>query len=116
MKIIVLIENTPALADIYHEVLSLHQYDVLQLDGPLFTMFTAIGQLQPGVVILDVQLGAQDGRDLCRLIKWDATTRHIPIILMTDDPYLAMNSKQSGADALLYKPFPLEELVLMVAA
>jgi len=66
------------------------------------------------VVISDIMMPETDGYELCKKIKENSKTRHVPVILITSD--LSAESKikgfQSGADAFLQKPINIQELFL----
>ncbi|MES1224889.1 MAG: response regulator, partial [Bacteroidota bacterium] len=40
-----------------------------------------VKQFAPDLILLDVSLGGADGRDICKKIKQDPNTQHIPVIL-----------------------------------
>jgi response regulator RpfG family c-di-GMP phosphodiesterase len=73
-----------------------------------------IRKRHPSVVVLDVNMPGTNGLELCRELKDDPKTRHIPIVLLTGsdtDPNAA--AKEAGADAVVLKPFsPLELLAV----
>ena len=59
------------------------------------------------LVISDIMMPVMDGIQLCRTLKGDMATSHIPVILLTakgqsDD---IMNGYESGAEAYVQKPF-----------
>lgn len=61
----------------------------------------------PFVVISDIAMPEMDGYELCRAIKNDARTRHIPVILLTNlgDPKNVIEGLQAGADNYVTKPY-----------
>ncbi len=72
----------------------------------------------PDLLVLDIMLKKLDGLSLCRMIRSDATTAHIPIIMMTAranevDKIVGL---ESGADDYIVKPFGLGEFLARVRA
>jgi DNA-binding NtrC family response regulator len=68
------------------------------------------------LILLDILLGDEDGRDICRKVKEDEEMRFIPIIMLTVRSSLRdkINSLNIGADDYLTKPFINEELLAKV--
>jgi CheY-like chemotaxis protein len=64
----------------------------------------------PDLILLDILLSGEDGRELCRQLKDDEKTRHIPVILFSAHFSGRDTTPLSGADAFLPKPFHLVEL------
>jgi YesN/AraC family two-component response regulator len=61
----------------------------------------------PDIIICDIQMPGLNGINLCRLLKEDIRTSHIPVVLITvyDDDEYVLNGLESGADDYLIKPF-----------
>lgn len=74
---------------------------------------------QPDSILLDIHMPGMDGFEVCRKLKYEKTTKHIPIILLTA---VRTNSKDRtnglncGADAFLAKPINDLELAAQVRA
>lgn len=58
------------------------------------------------LVLLDVMMPDMDGYEVCRLLKADPKTRHLPIVLVTalDQPADRVTGLEAGADDFLTKP------------
>jgi len=70
------------------------------------------------VIILDLMLPDGSGLTLCRDIKSDAKTKHIPIIILTAkiEEVDRVVGFELGADDYVTKPFSVRELILRVKA
>ena len=58
------------------------------------------------IVLLDVMMPGMDGFEVCRRLKRDPTTHHIPIVLVTalDQPADRVRGLEAGAEDFLTKP------------
>jgi DNA-binding response OmpR family regulator len=68
----------------------------------------------PDVVILDLNLPKLDGYEVCKQIKGDPATAHVPVVMMTA-AYVSVEDARTGsnlgADEYVVKPFLREVLV-----
>lgn len=71
-------------------------------------------EIVPDVVVSDVMMPVKDGFELCRTLKNDFRTSHIPIVLLTAraDAESKLLGLERGADAYMPKPFQAKELLL----
>jgi two-component system phosphate regulon response regulator PhoB len=72
----------------------------------------------PDVVLLDLMLPDVAGTEVCRSLKEDATTRHIPVIMLTarGEELDRVVGFELGADDYMVKPFSVRELMLRIQA
>jgi len=75
-------------------------------------------QRVPDLILLDVMMPGEDGYRLCRYLRRDPLTQHIPIVIMTahaEDIYQQI-SRDVGASQHITKPFHPLDLVEKVKA
>jgi len=73
---------------------------------------------QPDLIISDINMEGVDGYELIRVLRQDALTSAIPIVLMTGKPdFKGMRDGMTlGADDYLPKPFSIDELLATIAS
>src|SRR5688500_6269736 len=59
----------------------------------------------PDVLLLDIWMSGQDGREICKYLKKKSMTKNIPIIMLSASRDIASSAKEAGADDFLAKPF-----------
>ena len=69
----------------------------------------------PNLIILDVLLSGKDGRTICRKLKSQDDTRHIPIVMISAHPDAERSVKEVGANAFVAKPFSVDTLLDTIA-
>ncbi len=78
----------------------------------------AAAKYQPGLILLDIMLPGADGLEVCKRLKADPTTRHIPIIMLTAlcEEADIVTGLELGADDYITKPFSPRVLLARVKA
>jgi two-component system, OmpR family, phosphate regulon response regulator PhoB len=77
-----------------------------------------IGAQTPDLVLLDLMLPDMSGTDVCRALKSDPATRHIPVIMLTakGEEIDRVVGFELGADDYVVKPYSMRELALRLQA
>ncbi len=70
------------------------------------------GQRMPDLILSDIMMDGTDGLELCRRLKDNPATGHIPIVLLTarQEESAQLEGLESGADDYIVKPFNMETL------
>jgi DNA-binding response OmpR family regulator len=70
----------------------------------------------PNLIVLDIMLPDIDGFEVCRVLRTNTRTSHVPIIFLTqkDERSDKLQGLELGADDYITKPFDIEELKLRV--
>jgi len=73
-------------------------------------------QVMPHLIVLDIMLPDIDGYEVCRTLRTNTRTSHIPVIFLTqkDERSDKLQGLELGADDYITKPFDIEELKLRV--
>jgi DNA-binding response OmpR family regulator len=70
----------------------------------------------PHLIVLDIMLPDIDGFEVCRILRTNTRTSHVPIIFLTqkDERSDKLAGLELGADDYITKPFDIEELKLRI--
>src|SRR5690349_9857718 len=109
MKWIVVVEDDLATLRMMEAILEGEGYGVLTATNGA-ALAAALHEL-PDLIILDVILPDEDGRQLCHQVKTDPRTQHIPVILYSATSITMEEEEACQADTFLKKPFHLTELL-----
>lgn len=116
---ILLVDDDIALVRSLQFVLSQDGYDVVTAVNGLEGLQTA-HQMQPDLIMLDINMPGMDGLEVCRRLRLDADTtlRNVPIIFLSalssvDNHVTGLDS---GGDDYLNKPFEPKEMMARVRA
>ena len=69
----------------------------------------------PDLILLDIMLAGEDGRELCAQLKQREETRHIPVILCSAHFSGDIITYLAGASTFLPKPFEISDLINTIA-
>ena len=77
---------------------------------------TAATEEQPDLIVSDLMMPRMDGMELCRRLKGNIQTSHIPFILLTarSSDEARIGGYEAGADSYISKPFNLEMLMVRI--
>ena len=80
---------------------SIHKSDLLN---------PTIKSFQPDLILMDIILDTNDGRELCNQLKKNNLTKGIPVMLITAMLESQVDQIPCNADAIMFKPFDYNKL------
>ncbi|WP_417452041.1 PleD family two-component system response regulator [Kordiimonas sp.] len=102
---VLVVDDVPPNVKLLEAKLTSEYFDVLTaFSGP--EALDVISREHPDIILLDVMMPGMDGFEVCRRIKADPTTSHIPVVMVTalDQPSDRVAGLEAGADDFLTKP------------
>ena len=113
-KLILLVEDNEELRTAVKNEL-VKNYTVIEASNGKEGLLLALSK-NPDLIITDVMMPEMDGKELCKLLKTNFKTSHIPIVMLTaladiDDKIKGL---ETGADAYVEKPFNVSILTATI--
>jgi CheY-like chemotaxis protein/anti-sigma regulatory factor (Ser/Thr protein kinase) len=111
---ILLVDDDPAILEATSELLREWSYCVDEAPDGAAALELARG-VPPDLVLVDLQMPKMDGPTLIRRLREEKIAASAPIVIFTAGRDAMGKAAQLGADAVLRKPFEIEELQEVVA-
>ena len=110
MKKILVVDDDVDILTVVQLVLDTNGFDVEAISNWKL-IYSRIDTFKPDLILLDVSLGNQDGRNLCKQIKSSEEIKNIPIILFSANHNVQKSINECGANSFIAKPFDLKNLI-----
>lgn len=110
MKTILVVDDDVDILDAVDLVLEEEGYQVIKTVNPEYAENIAQAEVLPDLIILDVFMSGNDGRDIVKKIKKNSDTKDIPILMISANPSVEKSTLEAGANFFLSKPFSLDTL------
>ena len=68
-------------------------------------IFDILKEFEPDVILLDLILKQADGKEICKLVKQNPVTSHIPVIVISGSADIYNTIIECGANDVVSKPF-----------
>jgi DNA-binding response OmpR family regulator len=113
-KHVYVVNGSPEFLDIVRQLLQDENYNVTTTNF-VPRSFESIEASRPDLLIIDLVIGETVGRDLLVQLREAASTRDIPVLLVSTRPDLLADvqdrHEEFGGDRYLLKPFDLDDLL-----
>jgi len=112
---ILVIEDDPNILFLIRQTLQRAGYEVVTATNGSEGL-RLVYEIQPNLVVLDITMPGLDGHQVCHYLRSEASTKELPIIMVTalSRPADQRRGFELGADDYLPKPFQLTELVTRI--
>jgi two-component system, cell cycle response regulator len=112
---ILVVDDVPANVKLLEARLSAEYFDVITATNGKDAL-ALCGHAECDLVLLDVMMPDMDGFEVCRRLKTNPATHHIPVVMVTalDQPSDRVRGLEAGADDFLTKPIPDLALIARV--
>jgi DNA-binding response OmpR family regulator len=115
MSRILVVDDDVDILSVMEILLSMKGFDV-EVIAKGENTFPKINSFKPDLILLDVLISGFDGRTICKELKSNKNTSHIPVIMFSAHPGAAATIADYGADDFIAKPFDVNILLAKVNA
>ena len=111
-KKIIVVDDSPAILNSVKLMLNMEGFEVSNYERGS-DMFNSLLETstKPDVILMDMWLSGEDGRDICKMIKQHQEFKNIPVVIMSASRGLGDSAIESGAIDFIPKPFDLGEII-----
>lgn len=109
MEKLLVVDDSQDLLDALEYLLCYYGYEVRTATNHR-ALLKELESFKPSIVIIDVKLNGENGRDICKSFRKSADNKHITLILFSASAGHLDNFEECGADGVIEKPFVITEL------
>jgi DNA-binding response OmpR family regulator len=110
MKRILVVDDDIEILCVVQLVLDSNGFEVVAISD-WQQIYGQIEEFKPDLILLDVSLGTQDGRNICKQLKSNINTKHISVILFSANHNVEKSIPECLADFFISKPFDINNLI-----
>lgn len=109
MANILIVDDSSDILEAMRYILEMEGFSVRTVTGKI-SLMKDLEQNTPDLILLDILLSGDNGIEICKELKNNEDTKHIPVVLMSASPKMLQNHEECGATDVIAKPFHLTEL------
>ena len=110
MNKLLIVDDSAALLEVMKNILEFTGYTVKTLIRS-DNIYKEIDEFQPDLLILDIFLAGEDGREICKELRRSVESKHFGVLVYSAFPKTLENYKSYYADDFIEKPFDVAYLV-----
>lgn len=115
MSKIIILDDSEDLLDILKYFLQEKGYEV-ETASNRNELLSLIKSFSPDLLIVDIFLSDDDGREICKELRKLSVTNYLCILIFSASPKAIGDYKDYGADGFIDKPFGLNEIIEKIEA
>jgi len=114
-KKILVVDDSPTICKLVTLTLEKHGYRVISAPDGLEGL-AKLNDVRPSLILLDITMPRMDGYQLCRIVKGNSATLHIPVVMLSgkDGFFDKVRGRAAGATDYVTKPFEPDTLLQIV--
>ena len=111
-KIIMVVDDSQTVRNIMALILHRVGYRSIRVASAIEALHT-LTELIPDLIFLDITLPGMDGLDVCKIIKENPRTKHVPVIMLSGNSEIfdKVMGRLAGASDYITKPFEPETIL-----
>ncbi|MFT3681030.1 MAG: response regulator [Ferruginibacter sp.] len=110
MSNILVVDDAQELVELFSHIFRSKGYNVKTASGSK-QLYDILPGYPADVILMDVKLAGENGRDICRELKAHEDHSSIPVILISANREVLEDYQECGADDAIEKPFELDTLL-----
>lgn len=111
---ILVLDDSPAIVDSIEMMMELEGLTVSKFYKGSDMLDALNTQPKPDVILMDMWLSGEDGRDIYRTIRADENLKDIPVLIMSASRGLEQSALDAGANDFIAKPFDMGDMISRV--
>ncbi len=115
MSKLLIVDDSAALLEVMQNILERNGYTVKTLSRAT-DIQNEIKEFQPDMLILDVYLAGEDGREICKELRKNPETKDLCVLVFSASPKTLEDYKDYNADDFIEKPFDISVLIGKIKA
>lgn len=112
-KCVWIIDDDRGILDVTQIVLKEAGFEVLPIESEE-VLLKHLKQSSPDIILLDVIISGDEGREIAKRLKRHEKTRNTPIIMMSAHMDIEKKAKEAGVQDFIKKPYDIADLEAIV--